>query len=65
MMRINELDFALVGCCNEHRRAVVDVGSGVQAIVTDNGDGTYAVVRIRDGLMVAGSAKIITADDDV
>ncbi len=64
-MTPSELDFKPVGCCNEYMRAVVDVEAGVQAIVTANGDGTYLVVRIRDGLMVAGSAKIITADDDV
>lgn len=46
-------------------RAVVDVEAGVQAIVTANGDGTYLVVRIRDGLMVPGSHKIIGADSDI
>ena len=64
-MTPEELEFAVMGCCNEHRRAVVDVEDGAQAIVTDNGDGSYGVVRIRDGLMVAGSAKTIGADDEV
>ena len=60
-----ELEFTLTGCCNEHRRAVVNVEDGTQAIVSDNGDGSYGVVRVRDGLMVAGSAKTIGADDEV
>lgn len=64
-MTPSELDFKPVGCCNEYMRAVVDVEAGVQAIVTDNGDGSYLVVRIRDGLMVAGSAKTIGANDEV
>lgn len=64
-MTPSELDFKPVGCCNEYLRAVVDVENGMQAIVTDNRDGTYAVVRMRGGLMVAGSAKTIIADDEV
>jgi len=64
-MTPEELEFTVMGCCNEHRRAVVNVEPSIQAIVTDNGDGTYSVVRIREGLMVAGSAKTIGADDEV
>lgn len=64
-MKISELDFKPIGCCNEYMRAVVDVEDGATAIVTDNGDGTYAVVRIRDGLMIAGSAKTITVAEEV
>ena len=64
-MKPSELDFKPVGCCNEYMRAVVDVEAGAQAIVTDNGDDSYSVVRVRDGLMVAGSAKTIGADDEV
>lgn len=64
-MKANELEYVVMGCCNEHRRAVVNVEDGTQAIVTDNGDGTYAVVRLRDGRMVAGSEKTIGAGDDI
>ena len=64
-MKASKLDFKPVGCCNEYLRAVIDVENGAQAIVSDNGDGSYGVVRVRDGLMVAGSAKTIGADDEV
>jgi len=63
-MKPVDLEYTVTGCCNEHRRAVV-VEDGATAIVTDNGDGTYAVVRIRDGLMIAGSAKTITVAEEV
>lgn len=64
-MKAADIKYVVTGCCNENLRAVVDVENGMQAIVTDNRDGTYAVVRMRGGLMVAGSAKTIIADDEV
>lgn len=60
-MKPSELTYTPVGCCNEYLRAVADLGDGTQAIVTDNRDGTYTVVKIRDGLMVQGSNKTIAA----
>lgn len=64
-MQPKSLTFDLVGCCHNDSRAMVDLGNGDQAIVTNNGDGTYAVVKIRDGLMVPSSAKTIGPDDEI
>lgn len=64
-MTPEDIVFTSVGCCNEYRRAMVDRGDGLKSLVTDNLDGTYAVVDINDGMMVGGSERTISAVDEV